>query len=312
MEPTPLGPVVCQAIDDIHALIDQGEGLRAGRLPSERELAARLGVSRSTVHAALAHMRGEGQVEVRRGRNGGAYVLDTGSSWDTAGRMEIESRSSRLIDRQAGTATSFASMMASLGIEHETRVVHAAREVCPDDICRQFWVETRGMDEEGVDGGQASCEVKESELEGAEHSGAGAQPTNFEADGSARTRELFRIERVRSARGSAVSFEQTYLDPQRFPRFLKLDLTQSITDLLCEVCDVTISHVEETVEVVAAHGKCAQYLGIEEGYPVLRVLSRLFDDAGEVAVASCDSYNPNLVRLTVTSGAMVTENPPAP
>lgn len=117
---------------------------------------------------------------------------------------------------------------------------------------------------------------------------------------------------MRSARGSAVSFEQTYLDPRRFPRFLKLDLTQSITDLLCEVCGVTISRAEETVEVVAAHGKCARYLGIEEGYPVLRVLSRLFDDAGQVAVASCDSYNPNLVRLTVTSGVMAAENPPAP
>ena len=56
MEPTPLGPVVCQAIDDIHALVEHG-ALRAGRLPSERELAVRLGVSRSTVHAALAHMR---------------------------------------------------------------------------------------------------------------------------------------------------------------------------------------------------------------------------------------------------------------
>ena len=73
----------------------------------------------------------------------------------------------------------------------------------------------------------------------------------------------------------------------------------------------TFSRAQETVEVVAARGKCARYLGIEEGYPVLRVLSRLFDDAGAVAVASCDSYNPNLVRLTVTSGAMVTENPPA-
>lgn len=289
MEPTPLGPVVRQAIDDIHALVEHG-ALRAGRLPSERELAVRLGVSRSTVHAALAHMRDEGQVEVRRGRNGGAYVLDSGSSWDAAGRMEIESRSSRLIDRQAGTATSFAGMMASLGIAHETRVIHAAREVCPDDICRQFWAEEQEASEEGIDEGRASSEV----------------------GSMAATRELFRIERVRSARGSAVSFEQTYLDPRRFPRFLKLDLTQSITDLLCEVCSVTISRAEETVEVVAAHGKCARYLGIEEGYPVLRVLSRLFDDAGRVAVASCDSYNPNLVRLTVTSGAMVTENPPAP
>ena len=76
--------------------------------------------------------------------------------------------------------------------------------------------------------------------------------------------------------------------------------------------EVTQPEPQETVEVVAAHGKCARYLGIEEGYPVLRVLSRLFDDAGRVAVASCDSYNPNLVRLTVTSGVMTAENPPTP
>ena len=204
--------------------------------------------------------------------------------------MEIESRSSRLIDRQAGTATSFASMMASLSIAHETRVIHAAREVCPDDICRQFWTVEQETSEESIDEGRASSEV----------------------GSMAATRELFRIERARSARGSAVSFEQTYLDPRRFPRFLKLDLTQSITDLLCEVCGVTISRAEERVDVVAAHGKCARYLGIEEGYPVLRVLSRLFDDAGRVAVASCDSYNPNLVRLTVTSGVMTAENLPTP
>ena len=74
----------------------------------------------------------------------------------------------------------------------------------------------------------------------------------------------------------------------------------------------TIFTFSRAEEAVAARGKCARYLGIEEGYPVLRVLSRLFDDAGAVAVASCDSYNPNLVRLTVTSGVMVTENPPAP
>ena len=74
----------------------------------------------------------------------------------------------------------------------------------------------------------------------------------------------------------------------------------------------TFSRAEETEEAVAARGSCACYLGIEEGYPVLRVLSRLFDDAGTVAVASYDSYSPNLVRPTVTSGAMVTENPPAP
>ena len=74
----------------------------------------------------------------------------------------------------------------------------------------------------------------------------------------------------------------------------------------------TFSRAKETVEVVTARGKCARYLGMEEGYPVLRVLSRLFDDARAVAVASCDSYNPNLVRLTVTSGVMTAKNPPTP
>lgn len=56
------------------------------------------------------------------------------------------------------------------------------------------------------------------------------------------------------------------------------------------------SHAEETVEVMAARGKCARYLGIEEGYPVLRVLSRLFDDAGQ-------SLLPHATRTTPTSCA---------
>ena len=33
----------------------------------------------------------------------------------------------------------------------------------------------------------------------------------------------------------------------------------------------TFSRAEETVEVVVARGTCARYLGMEEGYPVLRV-----------------------------------------
>lgn len=58
----------------------------------------------------------------------------------------------------------------------------------------------------------------------------------------------------------------------------------------------TFSRAEETVEVVAARGTCARYLGIEEGYPVLRVLSRLFDDAGQ-------SLLPHATRTTPTSCA---------
>ena len=44
------------------------------RLPSERELAASLDVSRTTVREAISRLAATGFVEVRRGRNGGAFV----------------------------------------------------------------------------------------------------------------------------------------------------------------------------------------------------------------------------------------------
>jgi DNA-binding FadR family transcriptional regulator len=44
------------------------------RLPAERELAAQLGVSRSTLRVALQNLVQAGWLEVRRGRSGGAFV----------------------------------------------------------------------------------------------------------------------------------------------------------------------------------------------------------------------------------------------
>jgi GntR family transcriptional repressor for pyruvate dehydrogenase complex len=46
-----------------------------GRLPYEQELAAALGVSRSTITHALRLLEREGLVEVRRGRGGGVFSL---------------------------------------------------------------------------------------------------------------------------------------------------------------------------------------------------------------------------------------------
>lgn len=51
-----------------------GEFVPGQRLPSERELAAMLGVSRATVREATQRLAALGYVSIRRGRNGGTYV----------------------------------------------------------------------------------------------------------------------------------------------------------------------------------------------------------------------------------------------
>jgi DNA-binding FadR family transcriptional regulator len=54
------------------------DGIKLGihdRLPAERELATRLGVSRVTVRDALRELSAAGYVETRRGRSGGTFVI---------------------------------------------------------------------------------------------------------------------------------------------------------------------------------------------------------------------------------------------
>jgi DNA-binding FadR family transcriptional regulator len=46
------------------------------RFPTEREIVERLGVSRVTVRSALLALSESGLVEIRRGRSGGAYVVE--------------------------------------------------------------------------------------------------------------------------------------------------------------------------------------------------------------------------------------------
>ena len=53
-----------------------GEFVPGQRLPSERDLATTLGVSRTTVREAIQRLAALGYVDVRRGRMGGAYVLE--------------------------------------------------------------------------------------------------------------------------------------------------------------------------------------------------------------------------------------------
>lgn len=62
-----------QVADQLRQLIDAGEFLEGARLPTERELAAQLGVSRPTVREALIALEVDGRVRIRVGS--GIYVL---------------------------------------------------------------------------------------------------------------------------------------------------------------------------------------------------------------------------------------------
>ena len=76
---TVLGPVRSQntfeeTVERLLAVIKLGVVGPGDRFPPERELAARLGVSRITLREAIGDLRNAGYVESRRGRFGGTFV----------------------------------------------------------------------------------------------------------------------------------------------------------------------------------------------------------------------------------------------
>lgn len=73
---TPLTTVTVgeQIADRVTTAIALGEFTPGDRLPSERDLATRLEVSRGSVREAISRLTATGLIEVRRGRGGGAFV----------------------------------------------------------------------------------------------------------------------------------------------------------------------------------------------------------------------------------------------
>ena len=65
---------VTEIADRLLTAIAVGEYLPGSKFPNERQLAENLGVSRVTVREAMARLRRDGVVEVRRGRGGGSFV----------------------------------------------------------------------------------------------------------------------------------------------------------------------------------------------------------------------------------------------
>lgn len=67
--------------EDIRQIVRSGKAREGGQLPSERDLARTLQVSRATVRSALQILRQDGEVETRQGANGGTFVSKSSRYW---------------------------------------------------------------------------------------------------------------------------------------------------------------------------------------------------------------------------------------
>src|SRR4051812_23667227 len=78
-----------EALEQILQVVRLGLVPAGGRLPAERELSERLGISRVTLREVLKVLQDQGLVEARRGRYGGTFVLPR---TDAGGEHELRRR----------------------------------------------------------------------------------------------------------------------------------------------------------------------------------------------------------------------------
>jgi GntR family transcriptional regulator len=103
----PAGEVIEEHLRD---LIAKGDFDRHARLPPERELAERLGVSRMTLRQALAALERDGLVTRSAGRNGGTFIAQG------------------TVERNLSRFTSVPAYLRSQGFDAGSRVISASVE----------------------------------------------------------------------------------------------------------------------------------------------------------------------------------------
>jgi GntR family transcriptional regulator len=111
--PLSLGPAANAVRDRLLKDISSGELAPGQRLGAERELAEQLGVSRSTVRAAVAELARTGAVRQVRGRAGGIFVAE------------------RKVERDLTSLASLPAYLRRSGFQSDTRVISTAM-ITPD------------------------------------------------------------------------------------------------------------------------------------------------------------------------------------
>ncbi|MER6346319.1 FadR/GntR family transcriptional regulator [Streptomyces sp. NPDC001595] len=119
----PRGTVTQRAIERIKEMITEGRLEPGQRLPTERDLAARLGISRSSMREAIRALTVLGVLEARHGS--GIYVtrLEAGDLLETFGVVADLSRGERLVE-----------LLEVRRVLESTATALAAARITPDQL----------------------------------------------------------------------------------------------------------------------------------------------------------------------------------
>ncbi|HLN76100.1 MAG TPA: FadR/GntR family transcriptional regulator [Nocardioidaceae bacterium] len=122
-----------QVASQILAWVGENDLKVGERLPPERELAARLGVSRATVSQALVAMEVVGVVSVRHG-DGAILVESTGSSKLVEALRRHAQRLPDIIDAREALEVKLAALAADRRTEEDVAAIEEALAVMERDI----------------------------------------------------------------------------------------------------------------------------------------------------------------------------------
>lgn len=123
MTTTTVEPLYQRVAATLTEAIRRGDYPVGARLPNERSLAARLGVSRTTLRQALAELARNGAVRRRVGRGGGTFVREP------------------IVERRAGALVGFTAELQRQGMKAGAKLVRVAVVVAARDIATALGLE---------------------------------------------------------------------------------------------------------------------------------------------------------------------------